>query len=220
MSSSRTKIISLDKLARDPDLGSVLVRLMMVINDFSIANDALGFWRSDDSRKRAARRDDALRYFVAIQVGHVFEGMLSIIKEIDKSPTLTAAVRRCDAPTQQEFDALVAYIASPVFGNIMARIRNNLAFHYSDKLTERTLIDLVKDHPGTNGAITMGNDALDWYFEPGSMVRDRLGVREVFKVAKGADVRTEVDNILMDLHAISDTFGRFAGNFIWQMTSA
>lgn len=47
--SSRTKVVNISKLARDPALGSVLVRLMMVINDFSIANDALGFWRADET---------------------------------------------------------------------------------------------------------------------------------------------------------------------------
>ena len=65
----------------------------------------------------------------------------------------------------------------------------------------------------------MGRDALDWYFEPGDMVQNRAGVREIFKVPDGADVQEEADKILGDLHRISDIFGRFAGNFIWRMTS-
>lgn len=99
MSRSRTKIISMDKLAQDSVLGSVLVRLMMVINDFSIANDAVGMWRSDATKKRNLRRDEAVQYFVAIQISHVFEGMLKIIKEIEDSPALLDAVGRCDQPT-------------------------------------------------------------------------------------------------------------------------
>jgi hypothetical protein len=220
MSSSRTKIVSLDKMARDPELGSVLVRLMLVMNDFSIANDALGFWRADTSRKRINRQGDALRYLVSVQVSHVFEGMLSIISEIEKRPTLLAAVGRCDKPTQAEFAQLVAFRKTQRFTHVMTRIRNNLAFHYDANMAQKQLLELVAEHPRTNGAISMGNDVLDWYFAPGDMVRERVGVREVFKVPKGADVRLETDKILIELHEISDVFGKFAGNFVWQMTSA
>ena len=220
MSSSRTKIISMDKLAQDTVLGSVLVRLMMVINDFSIANDAVGMWRSDTTIKRILRRDEAVRYFVAVHISHVFEGMLKIIKEIEESAALLDAVGRCDRPTQREFHELVAYRKTDDFQKIMGRIRNNLAFHYDDKLAEKSLVALTKQYPNKLASISMGRDALDWHFEPGDMVRNRVGVREIFKVPDGANVREETDKILGDLHRISDTFGRFAGNFIWQMTSA
>ena len=220
MSRSRTKIISLDKLAQDAVLGSVLVRLMMVLNDFSIANDAVGLWRSDISNKRKLRRDEAVRYFVAIQISHVFEGMLGIIKEIEDTPTLLTAVGKCDQPTQREFHDLLAYRKANDFQKIMGRIRNNLAFHYDGKLAEKALVALTKQHPNKFAPISMGRDSLDWHFTPGDIVRDRVGVREIFKVPDGANVREETDKILVDLHRISDTFGRFAGNFIWQMTSA
>jgi len=220
MANSRTKIVSMDKMARDPILGSVLVRLMMVINDFSVANDALGFWRHTTSHRRLLRRGDALRYFVAVQVSHVYEGMLTIIEEIERSPQLAAAVQSCDAPTRSEFALLSTYRKSPEFGKVMARIRNNLAFHYDDKLAARALISFVREHPGQYRAISMGTDALDWYFEPGSVIRERVGVREVFKIPASADAREEADKILSDLHGVSDVFGRFAGNFIWQCTSA
>jgi hypothetical protein len=218
--SSRTKIVNLTKLANDPLLGSVLVRLMMVLNDFSVANDALGFWRADESLKRKHRRDDALKYFIALQIAHVYEGMLDIVKEIDTTPALKAAVGRCDAPTRREFDQLVRYRKASNFHQIMGRIRNNLAFHYAPGLAKRTLVALANDHPDTMGSITMGSEALDWYFEPGAMVRERVGVREIFKIPHGADVREETDAILTKLHDVSDIFGRFAGNFIWQNTSS
>src|SRR6476660_8735542 len=191
--SSRTKIVNISKLAADPSLSSVLVRLMMIMNDFSIANDAVGFWRADEGRKRQARSAEAVRYFVGLQVSHVFEGMLDIVKEIETTPELMAAVGRCDAPTKAEFAALVAYRASPEFQQIMGRIRNNLAFHYDDKLAERTLVALANQHPDTMASISMGSDALDWYFEPGDRVRERVGMREVFRIPHGADVREETD---------------------------
>jgi hypothetical protein len=218
--SSRTKIVNISKLAADPLLGSVLVRLMMVINDFSIANDAVGFWRADETPKRQSRRDEAVRYFVGLQVAHVYEGMLDIIAEIEKTPALRVAVERCDQPTRAEFAELVAYRATPEFQSIMGRIRNNLAFHYTPGLAQRTLVALASQHPDTMAPISMGNDALDWYFEPGALVRDRVGVREVFQIPAGANIRLETDALLTRLHAISDTFGRFAGNFIWQLASS
>jgi hypothetical protein len=218
--SSRTKIVNISKLAADPRLGSILVRLMMVLNDFSIANDAVGFWRADESPKRQARSAEAARYFVGLQISHVFEGMLDIVRQIETTPALMDAVNRCDAPTRTEFAALVAYRATQDFQQIMGRIRNNLAFHYTPGLAERTLVALATQHPDTMASISMGSDALDWYFEPGDRVRERVGVREVFRIPHGANVREEADAILMKLHEISDIFGRFAGNFVWHHTSA
>jgi hypothetical protein len=191
-----------------------------VINDFSIANDAVGFWRSDTSRRRVNRRDEAARYFVALQISHVYEGMLKIIEEIEDTPDLLAAVARCDHPTRSEFAQLAAYRKTPDFQKVMGRIRNNLAFHYDAKLAEKELVALVKAHPRTYGSITMGSEALDWYFQPGDIVRGRVGVRQVFNVPQGADVVAETNKMLVELHKISDVFGRFAGNFIWAMTSA
>ena len=68
------------------------------------------------------------------------------------------------------------------------------------------------------GSISLGDDPLDWYFEPGDMVVDRPGVREIFKVAEGDDVREETDNALMRLHEIAVTFVGCAGSLIWQNT--
>lgn len=170
--------------------------------------------------KRDSRRNEALRYFLGLQIAHVYEGMLDIINEIDTKPALRGAVEQCDRPTRNEFQQLVAYRATPEFQSIMGRIRNNLAFHYTPGLAERTLTALATQYPNTMATISMGHDALDWYFEPGDLVRNRVGVREVFRIPAGAEVQKEVDAILTRLHEVSDVFGRFAGNFIWQHTSA
>jgi hypothetical protein len=217
--SSRTKVIQLDKLARNPVLGSILLRLMMVLNDFAIANDTLGMWRTVKTEKRKHRRNEATRYLIELQVSHIYEGMLEIIHEMQTTPALKALVDRCDAPTKAEFAALVVYRKSTEFQSIMGRIRNNLAFHYDGKLVQRALADISAQHPGTVGAISMGHEPLDWHFEPGALVNERIAIREVFKIPQGAHVQTEADKLLDDLHAVSDVFGRFAGNFIWHHTS-
>jgi hypothetical protein len=68
------------------------------------------------------------------------------------------------------------------------------------------------------GTISMGHTALDWHFEPGALVNERIAVRDVFQIPDDADVQVAADQILDDLHKVSDTFGRFAGNFIWSHT--
>jgi hypothetical protein len=60
----------------------------------------------------------------------------------------------------------------------------------------------------------MGNEALDWHFEPGDMVEDRLVVRKIFEIPADTDVRVEVDKILVELHEIAAVFGDFAGYFV------
>jgi hypothetical protein len=64
----------------------------------------------------------------------------------------------------------------------------------------------------------MGHDALDWYFEPGAMVADRAGVRDIFDIPEDANVQEEADKALMRLNEIAQKFGGFAGNFIWRHT--
>jgi hypothetical protein len=52
---SRTKVVHLDKLDRDPEFASVLLRLMMVVNDFAMANDILTMWRKNRSRHLSSK---------------------------------------------------------------------------------------------------------------------------------------------------------------------
>ena len=43
-------------------------------------------------------------------------------------------------------------------------------------------------------------------------------MREIFKVPDTADVREEVDKIVLRLHEIVQLFGGFAGGLIWENT--
>jgi hypothetical protein len=67
-------------------------------------------------------------------------------------------------------------------------------------------------------SISIGHDALDWYFEPGATVADRAGIWNIFKIPEGAKVQEEADKVLLRLHEIAQKFGGFAGNFIWRHT--
>ena len=93
MPNSRNKVISLDRLAQRPALASVLLRLMMVINDCAIADESITIWRSEESEARRTRRQKASKYFVEIQIAHIYEG-LKIIKEVKETSTASSSQSR------------------------------------------------------------------------------------------------------------------------------
>lgn len=214
MSRSTHKFARLDALASKGKLGSVLVRLMMVINDMSLAMDAQRRWAEDAGKQRAHRERGAKIYFVRLQISHIFEAM-KIVEEVRDDPDLMKVVDRSGGRTQKAFAQLLALKGSAEF-KMMARIRNNLTFHYDPKTIELALASLVAKHPDTTGSVSLGNEPHNWFFEPGDMVGDRAVVREIFKVPEGADVATETDRIVMRLHEIVQMFGGVTGSLIWQ----
>lgn len=98
-------------------------------------------------------------------------------------------------------------------------MRNNLAFHYDAKLTERALIKHLEKHAGGVGAISMGSMPFDWMFEPGALINKRVAVRDIFGVPDGADITEETDELMVELQGILNTFMRFAGHFVWKHTT-
>ncbi|WP_338834583.1 hypothetical protein [Bradyrhizobium septentrionale] len=214
MSRSTHKFARLDALASKGKLGSVLVRLMMVVNDMSLAMDGQRRWTEDAGKARAHRERGAKIYFVRLQISHIFEAV-KILEEIRGDPDLMRAVDRSGSPMQKAFAALLAFKSTAEF-KIMARIRNNLTFHYDPRTIELALASLVAKHPDATGSMSLGDEPHNWFFEAGDMVGDRAAVREIFKVPEGADVAAETDRIVMRLHQIVQMFGGFAGSLIWQ----
>jgi len=216
--SSRTKFVSMDKIGRDPEFGSVLLRLMMVVNDCAIAGETAEMWKSEDSELRRKKREEAFKYFVELQIAHIYEG-LKIIREIAGGPRLMVFVDQCDRRTREEFAQLVAFLEDPKYEKIVGRVRNNLAFHYDAKLVERSLVKLVQTYMGTTGAISMGSKPFDWMFEPGAFVNERVAVRDIFGVPDGANIIEETDKLMVELQAVLNIYMQFAGNFVWKHTS-
>ncbi len=215
MSRSTHKFARLDAIASKGELGSVLIRLMMVINDMSLAMDAQRRWTEDAMKERKHRERGAKIYFIRLQISHIYEAM-KIVEEMRDSPALMKAVDRSDRFTKRGFAALLRFIGCPEFEKAMGRIRNNLTFHYDPKTIERALASLVAKHPDAKGSMSLGDEPHNWFFEPGDMVGDRAAVREIFKVPEGADVIAETDKIVMRLHAIIQMFGGVAGSLIWE----
>lgn len=219
MPKSTTKIVSIDRLARDPKLGSVLVRLMMVLNDCAIADETASIWRANKSERRAVRRQEAFKYFVELQIAHIYEG-LKIIKEIKNDPQLSRYVEECDAPTRREFDWLVAFLSDPKFNKTMGRLRHNIIFHYDAGAAEKALLSHIDKYAESYGAISMGRASSEWMFEPGALISEVIAVRHVFGVPYGADVTEASDKVMVELQEVLENYMRFAGHFVWKHTSS
>ena len=79
----------------------------------------------------------------------------------------------------------------------------------------RALEKLVEKYPDHRFPYSLGQDTLDWYFELGDLINDKIVVRNIFEVPDQADVRTALDPILLRLQTMAIAFTDFAGHFIW-----
>jgi hypothetical protein len=178
--SSRTWSVRSSKLLQDEKLGSVVLRLMIAMNDIGITNSSMVEWEKSDDPKKKARWRGGVLYFGRVQSAHLFEA-LNIIKEIRDDRDLIRAVERADSRTQRSFDTASKFIDGAVY-QLMAKMRNVLAFHYEPKLTIRRLRKLVDDFPDHTMTYSIGSDTLDWYFALGDLIADEIMIRDMFKV--------------------------------------
>lgn len=188
---------------------------MMVINDNAICDESVRMWKAITTESHRVRVQEAFKYFVELQIAHVYEG-LQIIREIDLDPKLKQYVDQCDRATREEFAELVEYLTHPKYEGIMGRMRHNLAFHYSGKLTKRALIRHVDKNPGTLGAISMGSTSADWLFEPGALVSELVAVRDIFAIPEHASIVEAADQEMIEAQKIMEVFMRFSGHFVWK----
>jgi hypothetical protein len=220
MVSSRTFMGRSANLLADKGLASVVVRLMMAMNYLGVANSALAEWDQTKDRKKDARRHGGKLYYGRMLMAHVYEA-LHIIEEIKNSTHLKATVNRCDSKTRASFDAVAKFLHTNDY-KVLGRIRNKSSFHYDPKLTVRALEKLVEKYPDHRFPYSLGQDILDWYFELGDLINDKIVVRYIFEVpdevpdqANVRTVQTEIDSILHRLHTMAVAFTDFAGHFIW-----
>ena len=210
--SSRTLSVQSAKLLRDEKLGSVILRLMIAMNDIGITNSSMAEWEHSDDPKKKARWRGGVLYFGRVQSAHLFEA-LSIIEEIKKDKNLMAAVARADRATQKSFETIAKFIGSDDH-KILAKMRNVVAFHYEPKLAMRRLQRLVEKWPGHSTMYSIGSETLEWYFELGDLVVDEITIFEVFKIAAGADIQKAAIEVLDRLHKIGTAFCDFTWYFV------
>ena len=200
------------KLLKDEKLASVLVRLMIVINDIGITNSQMVEWQETKDPKKKTRGRGAVLYFGRVQSAHLLEA-LEIIREVDNNPYLKARVRQCSKIVNKCFDVLAKFLDTDDH-KILTKLRNVIAFHYDPKLALRRLKRLVEIQPDHRFAYSMGNDTLDWYFELGDLIADEVVIRDVFKIDERVDIATAAIKVLDRLHVIGDAFTRFAAYLV------
>jgi hypothetical protein len=210
--SSRTWKVRSAKLLQHEKLGSVVVRLMMVMDDIGITNSSMVEWEKTDDPKKKARWRGGVLYFGRVQSAHLFEA-LSIIDEIKKDKDLMAAVDRADPTTKTSFETVAKFLDGDDY-RMMAKMRNVVAFHYDPKLTLRRLQKLVEKSPDHFTMYSLGSETLDWYFELGDLIADEITIREVFQISESADIEKAALEILDRLHKMATAFTDFAGYFI------
>jgi hypothetical protein len=145
MGKSRTWFVKASIIASQPELASVLIRLMLSINDISLASDANDGWALTTELRRGFRRNGARMYFIRILMAHVYEALL-IVREIAQTPKFRAAAEKCDAQTVAAFRDLEAFITSSEMKTLKT-LRSRAAFHYDHTLPEKNLEEIADQSP-------------------------------------------------------------------------
>ncbi len=168
MGRSTTWYVKASTIASQTEIASILVRLMMSINDLSLINNAIGDWSEARDRKKVSRKVSGTLYYVRILMGHVYEA-LKMIKVISEHPQLRDAVMGCNRHTIKEFLLVESFVKSTEM-EILEDFRNKAAFHYDRELPIKNLKKLTKKRPhdeeleeqsDTPYACSMGHDGLD-----------------------------------------------------------
>jgi hypothetical protein len=212
MPRSTTRVIRTAALASNEQLAPILLRLMMAVNDISLANAALKEWDETEDPRKRARKDGGKLYYGRMQMGHIYEALL-IIKDIKERPSLRGYVDRCDPRTIASFARVEAFLDSPDY-RVALRLRNNAAFHYDDTLALRYLKNIRDRFPDHSSLYSLGSEQLDWYFEIGDLVLDTIVVRDIFRLNDRNELRGPIETVLDRLFQMAVAFMDFAGHFL------
>jgi hypothetical protein len=213
--STTTRIVKTLDIA-ESDFASVIVRLMMAVNDMVLTNVALEDWCKSDDKRKVRRRSNGRMFFARVQVAFVFEA-LDMIKEIRASDPMKAHVDRCDDRTKECFKKVCDFIDSNDHA-LLAEVRSSAVFHYDPKRAVRAITEMSKKDPEDRQSYTLGDELLDWHYELADKSHERNIVHHIFKVAEDADIGKESDAIMNRIFDMSEALALFASGFIAQLT--
>lgn len=197
-------------------MSSPLTRLMMFVNDTGIVNESLREWSTTTDKDKQARKGGARSLFARLQMAYVFE-VLEAIKEIRANKDWAAKVDGCPQRTKDHFAKVCAFLDSPDY-NTLTILRNNACFHYADKLSVKAVEEIATKDAEDQSKFAQGDGLLDWYFELGDKVVQRIVVHHIFKVKEGRDIGKESDAIANRVFDAAEEIALFAGGFIQDQT--
>ena len=162
---------------------------MMMINDLTLANEAVGDWSVTTDRKRQRRREAGELYHVRILMGHVYEA-LKLLQHIAADPEILDAVLACDRRTVETFQEAKEYALSPEF-EMLKQLRDKAAFHFDRELPIRALQGVGGALPSGNEAparqadyvylCSIGQEGMDWHFELADDVVRWMIIRNIYR---------------------------------------
>lgn len=200
MSRTRTLYIDLKRLQASGDSASTIIRLMMACNDIALANQCLKKFKEDQPQIKKHVQRGALMYFVRLQCGHLNEA-LKIIQEIRDNKTLHDRIERCSLTAKNSFNQVANCLKGGAehkkFEKYVGKIRHTTVFHYDKKLVNIALTDRASREEANRSKITMGDDISLFRFELSDDIVDSIVCRQICKIPPSADLRTEIDNIMV-----------------------
>ena len=97
----------------------------------------MGTWKAEEDHKLQDRKIGAVRYFLRLQLSHLFEAF-EIIKEIKERCELRAAVDASDRQTVKAYQTVVEFMNGDDY-KLLRRVRNDISFHYGRKVVLQSL---------------------------------------------------------------------------------
>ena len=208
-----TKTTTFSHIASKGALGTVLVRLMMFINDLSLFNDALEQWHKYEDEPHKKRAAGAKMYFVRLMISHIYEA-LKLMNDINANSELRNAVGQCDQKTQELFKKIAPLFGGDQFKK-MGKVRNDITFHYLHDKVEPALATLAKKFPNNERPISIGEKSIETYFEPSDRVIDNAVLREIFGLPEDGDPSAEIEKVIESMQLIGEDVATFAALFIF-----
>jgi hypothetical protein len=212
---STTRMVKTSKVAWS-GISSPLTRLMIFVNDTGIVNESLREWSTTTDKTKQDRKDGARSFFARLHMAYVFE-ILEAIKDIRANKDWMAKVERCPKSTKDHFAKVCAFLDSPDYKTLTI-LRNNACFHYADKLSVKAVEEIATKNAEDQSKFSQGDELLDWYFELGDRVVQRIIVHHVFKVEEGKDIEKESDAIANRIFDAAEEIALFAGGFVQEQT--
>ena len=152
-------------------------------------------------------------YFLRLMISHIYEA-LRIINKMNADPELANTVGQCDQKTRELFKKVVAIVGADV-NQKMGKVRNDITFHYIYNKIDTALAALARKFPDDPRPMSIGEHAIDWYFDPADRIIDNAVLREIFEVPEDAELSAEIGKIIERLQSIGDDLAMFAGQFIF-----
>lgn len=219
MSRTHTLCINLQRLQAGGSSSLTVIRLMMACNDILLANHCLSLFKNQSGIREHVHRG-ARMYFVRLQCGHLNEA-LKIVQEIKADSILMNLLDQCSQGTKDSFNTLVKCLRGgsdhKSFEEYVGRIRHSTVFHYDNKkLVERALSDRAGRKEASLSKITFGDHISLSRFDLADDIVDSIVCRQICKIPRSADLRQEIDRIMVWTSDLAKSLVEFSDEFIYK----